>query len=278
MYTAPRAEPAHADPMLPQVASVSARSDEVADVVTLQFDAPGWQGCAPGQFTMLGLPGLGEIPVSVSGGIRPGETLEQTIRAVGPVSRALFDLPVGAQLTMRGPYGQGWPVPERSETPCLIVAGGLGLAPLRPLIRHRFRSRGTTGPTRVVIGAREPGSLLFTNRYDHWRSEGLEVSVTVDHAPPGWPGRVGVVTTLLDTVADGGMAYVCGPEIMMRLTAQALEGFGMPAGAIHVSLERNMQCGIGLCGHCQLGAVLLCRDGPVLPWAEAQRLLRVREL
>lgn len=266
------------DPMLPGVARVRRVRPDGPDVVTLWLDWPDWMGGAPGQFNMLGLPGLGEIPVSLSGGLAQGATVMHTVRAVGPVSRALAELRANSVLTIRGPYGVPWPVthiPAGGDV--LIVAGGLGLAPLRPVIHHfatrsdRFRS------VQVIVGARSPADLFFHRDYDDWRDAGLSVGLTVDHAPSGWPGHVGTVTPLIEALPDA-TAFLCGPEIMMRVVAESLTGAGVSADAIHVSLERNMQCGVGLCGHCQLGPVLLCRDGPVLNWTQARPLMQIEEL
>ncbi len=273
----PAARPGAADPMRPEVARVTRRRPDGPDVVTLWLDWPGWKGSAPGQFNMMGLPGLGEVPISVSGGTGTPGRVMQTIRAVGPVSRALAALEADEALTIRGPYGRPWPVAGRQGKPVLIVAGGLGLAPLRPVIRHFARHRAEHPSVDLVIGARSPADLFFHDEYEDWREAGLSVALTVDHAPPGWPGRVGVVTPLIRT--EGPVAaFLCGPEIMMRVSAERLTGHGADAGDIHVSLERNMQCGVGLCGHCQLGPVLLCRDGPVLDWAAARPLMRIEEL
>ncbi|MCU4653945.1 FAD/NAD(P)-binding protein [Roseibacterium sp. SDUM158016] len=271
------AEPLPQDGMLPGVGRVLSCRTEAPDVVTHRIAWDGWEGCAPGQFNMLGLPGLGEVPISVSGGTRtPGEVLH-TIRAVGPVSRGLAALKPGAALTMRGPYGRGWPVEAADGAQVTIVAGGLGLAPLRPVIRH-FAETARARRVRLVIGARSPADLGFLQDYDDWRGAGIDLALTVDHAPPGWPGRVGVVTDLISAGPGRTVAYVCGPEIMMRVSAMRLQALGVDAGDIFLSLERNMKCGAGLCGHCQLGPVLLCRDGPVLDWARARPLMMVEDL
>jgi NAD(P)H-flavin reductase len=271
------AEHAAADAMLPGVARIRNSRTEAPDVVTHWMDWDGWRGCAPGQFNMLGLPGLGEVPISVSGLTRGAGRVMHTIRAVGPVSRALAALEPGAALTIRGPYGTGWPVAAAEGADVTIVAGGLGLAPLRPVIRH-FAERADGRRVRLVIGARSPADLGFLHDYDDWREAGIELSLTVDHAPPGWPGRVGVVTDLIGAGPGRTVAFVCGPEIMMRVAAMRLEDLGVSRDDIHISLERNMQCGAGLCGHCQIGPVLLCRDGPVLDWARARPLMLVEDL
>lgn len=255
------------------------RREETADTVTLRLEPVGaalatW---IPGQFTMVYAFGVGEIPVSISGGA--GAEIRHTVRAVGAVSRAICAAPVGTMLGLRGPFGRGWP-PIPPEDEVIVVAGGIGLAPLRPVVLA-----GLARPERlsVLIGARTPADLIFTDEYDRWRAAGARVLVTVDRAPAGWTGHVGVVTTLLaglPAASTGGnrTGYVCGPEIMMRLGARALVQAGMRPARIWVSLERNMRCGTGHCGHCQLGPMLVCRDGPVVDAGYAEPLLVRREL
>jgi NAD(P)H-flavin reductase len=270
----------HASPessMTPVPHRVVERQQETADTATLTLEARGvalpmW---TPGQFTMVHAFGIGEIPISVSGG--KSGLIRHTVRAVGAVSQAICAAPVGSTLGMRGPYGRGWPEPpENGEM--VVVAGGIGLAPLRPVVTAALR-RGTR--LWVFIGARTPGDLIFTNEYDRWRAAGARVLVTVDRADAGWTGHVGVVTSLLGTAeltATDTVGYVCGPEVMMRLTARALVDRGVPPDRLSVSLERNMRCGVALCGHCQLGPLLVCRDGPVVTFDAAEPLFAIREL
>jgi len=271
-------------PMRPARYLVAARREETYDTVTLllrpadrPIDVP-----RPGQFTMLYAYGVGEVPVSVSGiGEAPGQVLVQTIRAVGAVTRALCAAVPGDMIGVRGPFGTDWRVSGADGRDMLVVAGGIGLAPLRPVLLAALADRARYGRVVLLVGARSPGDLVFTRELDVWRSRGADVRVTVDHGNAGWDGRVGLVTGLIkDAVADpaGTAAFVCGPEIMMRLSARALVDAGLPARDIRVSLERNMRCGVALCGHCQLGPLLLCRDGPVVSYAEAVPLLAVREL
>jgi NAD(P)H-flavin reductase len=236
--------------------------------------------CQPGQFTMMYAPGIGEVPISVSG-TGPGGELVHTVRAVGAVTRALCGRRPGQLIGVRGPYGTHWDVASASGGDLLIVAGGIGLAPLRGAVLaalgHRERYRRVT----VLIGARSPEELVFARELGEWRRGGAEVEVTVDGAAAGWAGHVGVVTQLLrraDVDSARTTALVCGPEIMMRLTARDLLALGVPAARVRLSLERNMRCGVAECGHCQLGPLLLCRDGPVVSYAVAAPLLAVREL
>jgi anaerobic sulfite reductase subunit B len=256
---------------------VVGRRDETADTVTLTLSAVGdaMTDCRPGQFTMVYAFGVGEIPLSVSGG-EPG-LVYHTVRDVGAVSRALCRAPVGTVLGLRGPYGVGWPAPPEGAD-VVVVAGGIGLAPLRPVVRAALARPGHLS---VLIGARTPADLVFTDELDRWRADGAEVLVTVDRADSGWTGRVGLVTALLPIASfepERTVGYVCGPEVMMRFSAQALVDRGVPADRVSVSLERNMHCGVALCGHCQLGPVLVCRDGPVVGYDLAGRLFGVSEL
>jgi anaerobic sulfite reductase subunit B len=263
--------------MTPVRHRVTQRRQETADTVTLILEAcgdalPAW---APGQFTMVHAFGVGEVPVSISGG--QAGIVCHTVRAVGAVSRAICATPVGSTLGLRGPFGRGWPAPP-VDADVVVMAGGIGLAPLRPVVIEALRSRVRLS---LLIGARTPADLIFTDEYEAWRRAGARVLVTVDRAEAGWPGDVGVVTTLLgaaDFIPRDTMAYVCGPEVMMRLSSRALVDRGMRPDRVNVSLERNMQCGVALCGHCQLGPLLVCRDGPVVGFDTAEPLFAIKEL
>ncbi len=256
------------DPMRPEVCRILWRQDELTDTFTLALEAPpGQPGFAPGQFNMLYCFGIGEVPISLCGDPdRPGE-LVHTIRAVGAVTHALGRLGPGDAVGVRGPFGRPWPVAEAVGQDLLLVAGGLGLAPLRPLLYHVLHRRGDYGRVCLCYGARTSEDILYRQELEEWRRQGVvSVKLTVDRAGRDWPGRVGLVTQLLDPASfapGSARAMVCGPEVMMRHTVRALNGLGLEDGRIFVSLERNMQCGIGLCGHCQWGADFVCRDGPV---------------
>lgn len=271
--------------MTPVLYTVTRLHRENPDTVTLAMEpadgagVPAWR---PGQFTMLYVFGIGEIPVSISGDTAPGGPLVHTVRDVGPVSRAVAALRPGDTLGVRGPFGRGWRdgVAPRPEN-LLIVAGGLGLAPVRPLIYQAAAARAGHRRAAVVIGAREPGELLYTDEYSTWRARGLEVAVTVDRADGSWTGSTGLVTKpLAELTLDPGRttAFLCGPEPMMTAAATALVARGVPPGSIRLSLERSMKCGTGVCGHCQLGPLLICRDGPCAGYDEVADLLAVKEL
>jgi anaerobic sulfite reductase subunit B len=261
---------------------VSDRQDETHDTVTLSLE-PASSPLADfqaGQFMMLYAFGVGEIPVSISGPAGLAG-LTHTIRAVGAVSRALCTAAPGQVVGVRGPFGTSWHESDAFGHDLLIVGGGIGLAPLRPAVLAALRECGRYRRITVLIGARSPAELVFAAEYGLWRDSGATVEVTVDRADASWHGHVSVVTQLIGPAGldpQRTLALVCGPEVMMRLTAQALLAAGMTASQIRVSLERNMQCGVGECGHCQLGPLLLCRDGPVVSYLAAAPLLSIREL
>jgi NAD(P)H-flavin reductase len=265
--------------MAPRPFRVERKTRETYDTWTLSL-APlrGEQlDVAPGQFTMLYAFGVGEVPISVS-----GPPLVQTIRAVGPVTRALCVARPGAVVGVRGPFGTSWPVEQANGSDLLIVAGGVGLPPVRLALYHALAHRADYGRVILLYGARTPADIVFRKEIEKWRSRmDLEVDVTVDAASADWRGRVGVVTTLIPRAGidpDSTVAFVVGPEIMMRFTARALADQGLPPEQIWLSLERSMKCGVGLCGHCQFGTSLICRDGAVYPYPAVEPYLGVREL
>jgi len=269
-------------PMRPTCYVVAAREAETYDTATLTLrpaenpiDPP-----RPGQFTMLYAYGVGEVPISVSGFAR-GQELVQTIRAIGAVTRALCAAAPGDMIGVRGPYGTEWRLGVAEGRDLLVVAGGIGLAPLRPALLTALAERARYHRVVLLVGARSPDDLLFTRELETWRRRGTDVRVTVDRADADWKGDVGLVTRFIDGALNDPArtaAFVCGPEIMMRICAHALVNRGVAAENILVSLERNMRCGAALCGHCQLGPLLLCRDGPVVNYAEAAPLVAKMEL
>lgn len=269
--------------MTPRLYRVTSRIIETSDVVTLSLAPLSGepQPFLPGQFNMLTALGVGEVAISISSA--PGEDpLEHTIRDVGPVTRALCDSEVGTVVGVRGPFGSDWAL-EEAGTDVVVVAGGIGIAPLRGAVRQlAARQAQRAGRLFVLMGARQPGQVIYSGELREWMAAGAHVEVTVDRAEPGWGGPVGLVTSLLPGAgfdAASASALICGPEIMMRLTAKALIELGVAQSRIRVSLERNMQCGVGWCGHCQLGPLLLCRDGPVVPYrATVEDLLTHSEL
>ncbi|MEU6017398.1 FAD/NAD(P)-binding protein [Streptomyces sp. NPDC047515] len=259
---------------------VVAREAETSDTATIVLEPvrSALPLFAPGQFAMVYAFGVGDIPLSVSG--IDGHRLTHTVRTVGVISGALHALRRGDTVGVRGPFGTGWELPAAAGTDLIVVAGGIGLAPLRPLVRDAIAAPERYGRLNVLIGARTPHELLYGEEIRGWRSA-ARVLTTVDRPDQLWRGDVGVVTTLLDRAAfapGASSAFICGPEPMIRATADELVHRGVDPELIRVSLERNMQCATGHCGHCQLGPLLLCRDGPVVSWTKARSLLLVREL
>lgn len=242
----------------------------------------------PGQFTMLYVHGIGEIPVSISGGSYPEKslrldgTITHTIRDVGAVSHALCAALPGTVLGVRGPFGTGWDLPIAAGKDVLVIAGGVGLAPLRPVVLAALARRKQHRSLTLIVGARTPQEFLFRNELTQWSAHrDFVVEMTIDRPAEDWTGQVGFVTEPLGRIplnSSDTVAFICGPEPMMRFCASMLLQRGVPAEQIRVSLERNMKCGVGLCGHCQLGPLLVCRDGPVVDYRRAQDLLAVREL
>lgn len=269
--------------MTPVSHRVVGRRVETADVVTLQLEATDGSRLryAAGQFNMLYAYAVGEVAISISANPLGGGPIAHTVRNVGSVSRALCGLQIGDTLGVRGPFGSDWGLDSAAGGDLVIVAGGIGLAPLRSAITQVIAERDRFGTVEIVIGTRTPEELAFKAEVESWRARSdLSVHVTVDRATPGWRGTVGVVTTVLPRVHcdPAAIALVCGPEVMMRFTALALMERGMPASRIRVSMERNMQCAIAQCGHCQLGSVFVCADGPVFTWERLEPLLAVRQL
>jgi NAD(P)H-flavin reductase len=264
---------------------LAARRRETVDTWTIEVEPAGDRRLAhfaPGQFAMLYAFGAGEAPISVSRYEPSSGRVVHTIRAVGAVTKALCDAEPGRQVGARGPFGTAWPVDEADGADVVLVAGGLGLPPLRPVLDHVLARRERYGRLSVLYGGRSPAELLYRDQLQLWgeRPDAV-VEVTVDSAGRDWRGRVGVVTTLIPRASfDPGntIAMVVGPEVMMRFTVAALRQRGVPAERIHVSLERSMHCALGHCGHCMLGPEFVCKDGPVFPYARVERWLRVRQL
>ncbi|PPQ28007.1 FAD/NAD(P)-binding protein [Rhodopila globiformis] len=277
--------PAEGDPMLPRIVRVGKRARDHNGTVTLTLESADEMPLPtfrPGQFTMLYVFGVGEIPVSISGDAADETCLVQTVRAVGAVSQAVTELQPGDTLGLRRPFGTAWPLEDLNGRDVVIVAGGLGLAPLRSVIYHVLANRARFGNVALLYGARNPADILFRSQLEMWRKRlDVQLDVMVDHADSSWHGRVGAVTLLLPRLAVDAAratALVCGPEVMMRFVAAGLSDTGIPDSSIWVSLERNMECAIGLCGHCQVEGLFVCKDGPVLRYDRVRRLMGVKEL
>lgn len=268
-------------PMLPRPFRVLKRRRETSDTFTLTLAPPEPFSYLPGQFNMLYAFGVGEVPISISGDPAAPQALVHTVRAVGATTLAICRLAPGDLLGVRGPFGTSWPVAEAREHDVVVVAGGLGLAPLRPAVYHLLANRADYGNIELIYGARTPQDLLYRRELERWRGRfDLRVHVTVDASPPEWRGGVGVVTQVLPRARFDPFhttALICGPGVMMRFTVQELVNRGVARENIFVSLERHMQCGLGLCGHCQLGPFFICKDGPVYPYAAVKDWLERRE-
>ncbi len=271
MLTEAVASAGAAGPLVPTLYVVVGRREEAADVVTLLLEPT--EGSPPpfrhGQFNMVTSFGRGEIAVSMSSAPGAPGPVEHSIRRVGAVSAALCASPVGSPIGIRGPFGTSWGIDDVEDgADVVVMAGGIGLAPLRGAVRDLVaRQQAGRGNVFVLAGARSPDQILFHEDLGAWERSGVHVGISVDVGAPGWRGVVGVVTALLPGApfeASGSLALLCGPEIMMRFGGRALVDRGVDPGRVRVSLERNMQCGIGLCGHCQLGPLLVCRDGPIV--------------
>lgn len=272
------------DSFVPTPFRVTGVNSELPDTTTLELaplhgDAPTF---APGQFNMLYAFGIGEVAISFSGEPADRSRVVHTVRAVGAASTAIARSPVGAVLGVRGPFGSAWPISSATGRDIVIVAGGLGLAPLRPAIYQVLAKRREFRRVVLLIGMRRPTEILYRGLLERWRHEqALELELTVDRADPAWRGHVGVVPSLiprlkLDPTAT--VALVCGPEIMMRFTVNALQDAGVAPERIHVSMERNMKCALGLCGRCQFGPHFICKDGPILSFDRVAKIFACREI
>jgi len=278
------AGPATRDPMLPRLFRVEHMKRELTDTVTMSLKPVdgGTFRFQPGQFNMLYTFGVGEVPISISGDPDDPTVLNHTIRAVGKTSGTLAALKPGDTVGVRGPFGSPWPITECFGSDVVVMAGGVGLAPLRPAIYALLAQREKFGNVLILYGARTPEDILFTKELKAWRSRfDLNCQVTVDRVTGKWSGRVGVVTQLLKS---GGFdrsytrALVCGPEVMMRFGVQTLNELGVGDDRVFVSMERNMKCAVGFCGHCQFGPTFVCKDGPVYRFDRIRDTFKLREL
>jgi NAD(P)H-flavin reductase len=270
--------------MLPRPFVVTATRRDTQDTHTLLLEPADGDSLRfePGQFTMMLAFGVGEVPISISGDPAEATVLQHTIRDVGSVSHALAAAPPGTTLGVRGPFGTGWGVPDGRGGDVVFVAGGIGLAPLRPAVLAVCADRASYRRVVLLYGARTPEDILFADDLRRWAEDHeITVEVIVDRGQHAWRGRVGLVTQLIERAeldADRCLALVCGPEVMMRHAALTLLDRGLPASRLRLSMERNMRCGVGLCGHCQLRELLLCVDGPVVAYDRLAPLMSVAEL
>jgi len=285
MSAATSAAPPSRPVMEPAPCRVTSVTKETHDTFTLTVAPPPGDPVSafePGQFSMLYVYGVGELPISISGDPAVRESLTYTIRSVGQVTYQLVTRQPGDFIGVRGPFGSSWPLKEARGKSVLIVAGGIGLAPLRPAIYSILRHRGDYNRLVILYGSRSPRDLLYRKEFAAW---GLlpdtQALCTVDYGGVTWRGHVGVVTTLFRLVRmqpKETVAMICGPEIMMRYAARELEARGIPPEQIHLSMERNMKCGAGFCGHCQMGPYFVCKHGPVFSYPEIKPYMDLYEL
>jgi NAD(P)H-flavin reductase len=258
---------------------------ELRDVFTLEMapaDGSGPLPFAPGQFNMLYAFGVGEVPISISGDPSRPERLVHTIRSVGAVTKALGRMKRGDLVGVRGPFGTQWPVAEAEGQDVVLVAGGLGLVPLRPALYALLAQRKSYGSIALLYGSRTPQDVLYARDLARWQKRpDFQLEITVDAAGADWRGHVGLVTRFIPRLRFDprrSVALVCGPEIMMRFTVWELLQRGLEPANTYLSMERNMKCGVGLCGHCQFGPFLVCKDGPVFPFERIQGWFEKREV
>ena len=271
--------------MLPAAYRVIANRPETYDTFTLELQSAA--ECSsfaflPGQFNMLYAFGTGESAISISGAPTDEDVLVHTIRKVGVVTTALAALKSGDHVGVRGPFGSAWPMEQVDGCDLIFMAGGIGLAPLRPAIYHALSNRDRYGRVIILAGTRTPNDILFSDELKAWKGlAGVDAKVTVDHADSEWTGNVGVVTTLVPRVEfdpNNTVAMICGPEIMMRYAIVELQKHGLTSDQIYLTMERNMKCAVGFCGHCQFGPEFICRDGPVFRHDHIQFWFSQREL
>ena len=273
------------DPMLPQPYLVREVTKETPDTFSLRLEPENTvngSSFQPGQFSMLWVFGVGELPISISGDPALHDRLIYTVRSVGQATHSLVNHQLGAGVGVRGPFGAGWPAEAARGRDVILVAGGIGLAPLRPLIYHVLKNRKDYGRLLILYGGRSPRDLLYRKELAAWaRHNETRVLVTVDYGGLAWRGHVGVVTTLFKYCRlqpARSVAMICGPEIMMRFVARELETQGLSRDDIYLSMERNMKCAVGFCGHCQYGPHFICKDGPVFRYEQMRNLLEKYEL
>ncbi len=273
------------DPMTVHPVSIKRVIWETDDTFTLQLDLDQMKhgfSFKPGQFNMLYVFGVGEAAISISSDAAKPRMLAHTIHRVGTVTSALAQKKRGDMIGLRGPYGSSWPIDVSYRKDVCIVAGGIGLAPLRPVMYELLRNRNMFGRIILLYGARSPLDLLYRVELEEWsKAHHVEILITVDRGDSSWKGHIGVVTTLFSYIkldARATIAYVCGPETMMKYTLDELERRGLPEHQVYLSMERNMKCAVGFCGHCQYGPDFICKDGPVFSLPQVHHLLEKKEM
>ena len=271
--------------MIPKIFRIIHKHSETSDTFTITLegnDSSLIPKFVPGQFNMLYTFGVGEVPISFSGDSKGTKTIVHTIRKIGAVTAAIGDLEVGDCLGVRGPFGSHWPIENAVGKDVIIMAGGIGLAPLRPVMYSLLSDREKFGNIVLLYGTRGPEEILYKQELMQWRSRfDLELEISVDHASTNWHGHVGVITSLTPTTKireTDSIAMLCGPEIMMRFCVEKLQNWGVPTSNMYVSMERNMKCAIGHCGHCQFGPHFICKEGPIFKYSDVEWLFNIREI
>jgi NAD(P)H-flavin reductase len=273
-------------PWLPRVVKIVEITPEVPGIWTYRLafaeDDPASAGFsfAAGQFNMLYLPGIGEVAISISSDPAEPSRLLHTIRVAGNVTQAMVRMPLGESLGLRGPFGSSWPMASFKGNDIVLACGGVGLAPLRPAIYHIMKNRSDYGRVILLYGSRTPGDLLYGGEYDAWRDSDIEVEVTVDIGDAEWRGNIGVVPVLfyrLRLQAARTRVLTCGPEVMISFVIYEALARKIPKDHIYISMERNMACAMGHCGHCQLGPAFVCKDGPVFTFKQMEPYLHVED-
>lgn len=272
------------DPYLPREVEVVERIQESATIFTLTLRLLDLENHEPfhfhpGQFNMLYLYGVGEVAISIVSDPEKKDTLSHTIRAIGRVTRALQHLQPGARMGLRGPYGRGWPLEQIKGRDVVLITGGLGCAPSVSIIRYILERREQYGHLSILQGVKHSDDFIFRQQYALWaKSPNTEIHIAADQAGPKWPWGVGYVTDLIDKIKinpDNTVAMMCGPEMMMHTAITVLNKKGLSEDTIYLSMERNMECGFGQCGHCQYGGLFVCKDGPVFAYSEIKELFKV---
>lgn len=272
------------DPMQPVPFRVVKTRKETHDTFTLELEPlrTPVTPFLPGQFNMLYAFGTGESAISISGDPMDEDRIIHTIRDVGTVTHALHGLRKGDAVGLRGPFGSAWPMQAAEGNDILFITGGIGLAPLRPAMYHVLANRDKYGRIVLLYGARTAADILYRKEMERWGGRfDVDVFATVDQADRSWFGAVGVVTRLIQKAVFDPFhttALLCGPEIMMRFSILELKKQGLAESSMHISMERNMKCAIGFCGHCQFGSTFICKDGPVFSYDKIKRLFETREI
>jgi len=265
------------DIYLPESATLlrKERMTEWEDLFEFKIDSGRSLGHMPGQFVEVSMPGIGEAPISVSSSPTRADTFEMVVRNVGNVTRAMHKMTVDQKVGIRGPFGTTFPVDTAMKgKDILFICGGIGLVPVRSAIQYVFDHREDYGRVAILFGAKNPASRLFTEEMVEWgKQKDVTILETVDRRDEYWSGIEGVITTLIPLVKmdpKNTVSVICGPPIMYKFVIVELENYDFDPGSIYLSLERNMKCGVGKCGHCQINNLYVCQDGPVFNFADIE--------